>query len=539
MAASTLLFCVSFVLSSSAAAADPADVSKPVAPSSSKATNAQVKIRSALYAEQKGLNEERGLHLKRAIEIDPQNALARSLLGQINVDGKWLEAAKADKQLKPAAKAEQTLSEYRTRRQGLGEQNAKIDQQVRRLSAKGASPSGLLRVYAIRGELAEARMKLGAWCESNGLADESIAEYTNAVLLNPRLDAAWKKLGYVKYQGKWMSSEQASAAAAKDKAQKKAVAAWGPYLRRLKRQLGEQLRREFAVEKLLEIVDPNAAVAVKNVLLDSSEDHQTLAENILEKIPTAESSHILASMALYSDYEKVRSAAAVALKSRPAKDFALDLVEAIHEPAIYAVEPVRGPGTSGMLVVDTPRFRLERRYDVAPVVELDSTFFGYVGYDPNGLPVAIKGRELITIENDLQSGRYEKAAAVLREAEIRTAEFIAEANFKAQYAQQTLASDVKAIALANAKITETNQRAPRLFTLRSRRRLARMTKTAGVAGITTRQGSASRPLPKCIISNRSPRRRQPVSQAALPPAPRCAQTKGCRRSKRSCPGTRS
>ena len=70
------------------------------------------------------------------------------------------------------------------------------------------------------------------------------------------------------------------------------------------------------------------------------------------------------------------------------------LVDQIHAPMRYQVEPVRGPGSPGSLMIETPRFKMLRTYDAPPVFQPGSNFFGYVGYDGNGMPVIASGKEL-------------------------------------------------------------------------------------------------------------------------------------------------
>ncbi len=432
---------------------------QPKTPSSyrSKSEKAQVKIRSALYAEKAGRSEERDLHLKHAIEIDPENTLARSLLGQVRARKGWIAASAIEEKPKDD-RSQQALSEYRSRREGLNAMDGELTAVSRTGSGQALSPHQLEWIRVGRAQLAFERSKFGAWCEKSGLVDEARAEYTNAVLLNPLLEFAWRKLGYVQYQSSWMPLEAAKAAAAKDKAQRKANAYWRPYLERTKRRLGEKSERGAAIARLLEIDDPAAVASVRSMLIDSKEDHQSFATKILKRIPTAESSHVLAEIAVSSDHEAVRSAAAEALRGRRETDFALDLIELIHTPAVYTVEPVNGPGSTGMLVVDTPRFRLERRYDAPGVVQVDRSQ-AYVGYDCNGLPIALRGAEIRKIQSDYVQGKFAKAEQVLENAESRTAKFIEAANFKASYARSMLEADVRALEQANERIEATNARA--------------------------------------------------------------------------------
>ena len=43
-----------------------------------------------------------------------------------------------------------------------------------------------------------AQSKLAAWCEEHGLKAEAYVRYTEVVRLDPRREAAWRKLGYKK-----------------------------------------------------------------------------------------------------------------------------------------------------------------------------------------------------------------------------------------------------------------------------------------------------------------------------------------------------
>ncbi|HWE37440.1 MAG TPA: polymorphic toxin-type HINT domain-containing protein, partial [Isosphaeraceae bacterium] len=72
--------------------------------------------------------------------------------------------------------------------------------------------------------------------------------------------------------------------------------------------------------------------------------------------------------------------------------------------------------------------------------------YGYVGFDPNGLPVVARGVEL------RQIGREDPARreADLEQIEARTAQMIVEANLKALDSQRRLAVDIAEIEAANA-----------------------------------------------------------------------------------------
>ncbi len=125
----------------------------------------------------------------------------------------------------------------------------------------------------------------------------------------------------------------------------------------------------------------------------------------------------------------------------------------------YEVQPVRGPGSRGALYVETSRYKLLRTYDAPPAFQLDGSFFGYVGYDANGLPVVIRGRELARMATktpDLQ-------AADLAALEARTQQLLLAANVWAEDVQKRLIADIEAIETQNAAIVADNPRIARVL----------------------------------------------------------------------------
>jgi hypothetical protein len=136
------------------------------------------------------------------------------------------------------------------------------------------------------------------------------------------------------------------------------------------------------------------------------------------------------------------------LKTRPTQDYLETLVDLIHSPARFSIQPVQGPGSRGVLVVDTPRYHIERSYDAPPAFSLGSNFYGYVGYDVNGLPVAIRGREL---EGGMN---LEKLAAI----EERTAALLVNADLNARETQEWIRHDAHNLELANAQALVINSR---------------------------------------------------------------------------------
>jgi hypothetical protein len=140
------------------------------------------------------------------------------------------------------------------------------------------------------------------------------------------------------------------------------------------------------------------------------------------------------------------------LRHREPRDYAGDLIDRIRSPMKYDVKPVRGPGSPGALYIETSRYKALRTYEAPPAFVLDASFFGYVGYDANGLPVVIRGRELESMAKKSPGLQAADLAAI----ETRTMQMLQVANVKAADSQQRLLADVEAIESENAGIAVVN-----------------------------------------------------------------------------------
>jgi hypothetical protein len=412
------------------------------AASAKTASDAKSQIGMALWCEQHGLTAERAGHLAKAVLADPQNSLARGLLGLVAYRGKWDTPDAVGAKVKADEAASAKLAEYNRRR----------DELTARLNRRPG--------WAARKEDARGHAALGVWCKANGLEAEAVAQFTSAVVLDPYNEATWKNLGYIKHEGRWMSREQIAADRKEAEAQRQADRYWEPKLRQWRGWLGEKLRRDDAVARLDEVTEPRALPSIVRVFEGPSEANQMVAVRLLSGIDAPPSTHRLAELAVMSDFDGVRTAAARSLEGREPRDFAGTLVEMIHTPIRFSFVPVRGPGSTGRLMIETPRFKMERTYDAPPAFQLSHSFYGYVGYDANGLPVVARGIELRRMAND----RPEKAAAQLAAIEERTASMIAQANLKADSSRQQLQADYAFVASYNAEATAMNARIVPLLT---------------------------------------------------------------------------
>jgi Pretoxin HINT domain len=429
--------------------------------------DAPAKVKLALWCEAHGLDAQRLKHLAQAVLTDPGNATARGLLGQTHFEGRWESPDRAGERIRTDERRAARQAEYNRRRDELVEKEDRLGQLSRRIEhlyqAGVARTNGRLveALEKLRGkkrhELARAHANLGIWCGANGLEGEALAHVTTAIHFDPSREASWRHLGYVKRHGRWTGPEQAAAEEKEEREQRQADRHWGPLLRRWKAWLGDTsaTNREQAEAHLATVTDPRAVSTLRDVFGTRSEDDQCRLASLLCRIDDPRASRVLAEVAVGTPFASARTAAIEALRKRPRRDYAGELVGRVRDKIEYSVERVRGPGTRGVLVVDTSRAHIVRNYDAPPPFRLDSTFHGYVGYDMNGLPLAAEGIELNRVAHE----RYASwAQSDIRELEERTAILIAEANLQAQAARQRLVADVNEIEAANRRAEVENPR---------------------------------------------------------------------------------
>ena len=403
-----------------------------VRPKAGRDPTAHVKL--ALWCEAHGLNDERVRHLAQAVAIDPKHVTARGLLGLIDFGGRWLSPEQVGDRRKSDQVLMKKMEEYHARR-------AALERSLETSKRGAADPRKASRAHE----------KLGTWCEEQGLKDQALAHFTMAVQLDPYHQSTWKHLGYVKRRGRWMSREQIAADERETDAQRKADKHWEPLLRKWKGWLGQKIRRAEAEEMLAKVVEPDAVHSIMRVFGSGPADQQLIAVSMLGRIDGPAASKELARSAVFSDSESVRQAAMAALKGHVLRDYVGELIEMVQSPVDYQVHPVQGPGSTGALSIDTPRFHLVRTYDVPPAFTLASTFRGYVGYDANGMPVVAPGKEL---------DRLNRESPVLQAEHLRRLEAATQELFLAasMAAQRELVADVNAIKSFNSESAALNER---------------------------------------------------------------------------------
>lgn len=103
-------------------------------------------------------------------------------------------------------------------------------------------------------ETAAGQWTLALWCEKHGLKAEAYAHFTAVVRLDPTREAAWKKLGFKKLQGRWLSEDDL----AEDAEQRKADKLWSNQLEKIHRQI-HVARKGAKAQEALEVIDDRRA----------------------------------------------------------------------------------------------------------------------------------------------------------------------------------------------------------------------------------------------------------------------------------------
>jgi tetratricopeptide (TPR) repeat protein len=395
-------------------------------------------VKLALWCEAHGLSAERGKHLMEAIGIDPASAAARGLLGLISYQGKWLSP-----------------DEVRNKRQSDENLAKKVEAYHARRAALESSLRNGKNDTAGRHKAALAHEKLGAWCEQQGLKDEATAHFTMAVQYDPARDAAWKHLGYIKRQGRWMTRDKIAALEQEATAQRKADRYWETLVRKWKADLRETKRREDAEASLAKVTDPRAVPSVVRSFAGGPPDDQLRATAILKGIEAPEATKELARLAVLSEPDKVRKSAIEALKKREPRDYVGFLIAMIPLPVEYKVQPVRGPGSQGALLIDTPRFTMLRTYEAPVAFTLAASFRGALTVDEtDGMPIVYRGVDLDAMKLLNPQNQMLK----MREVKARTAQLLADASVQAEAVQQQLIADVGAIEQFNSQAAVINER---------------------------------------------------------------------------------
>jgi hypothetical protein len=446
------LLCASLLAAEVGDAAAPGDLPAYEALKAKAGKDAPAQVKLALWCEAHGLDAERVKHLTRAVLSDPGNVTARGLLGLVAFGGRWETADTIGARIHADDVRSAKLAEYEKRRSVLTDDEIRSQQAVGRERDKGNHDAAYLIRLKNNRHLARAHVELGQWCDAQGLKPEATAHFMMAVQLDPLKDTIWKHLGYVKHNGRWMSPEQAAAEERESREQKFADRYWEPLLKKWLSWLGESRHRREAEDLLAAVTNRRAVPAILKLLpMDRPEADQLRRVRLLAQIDDPTSSQAIAYQAVWTRFPSVRLESIQALKGRPSRDYAGQLVEMIRGVIRYEVQALTTPDSPGVLAVEAPRFRMLRSYESPPAFTLNATFRGQVGFSPNGLPLVMPGRVLESM--DQMAWNSPANAELVREHEIRTASMLGQA---AMAARQRMAVDIGEIQAANEQTRVSN-----------------------------------------------------------------------------------
>lgn len=339
--------------------------------------DADAQVGLALWCERHGLSAERIKHLALAVIRDPKHAKARALMGMVAFGGRWERPEDVGKTLNEDAGMVGVLAEYHARR-------------------------------ARTPVTADGHWKLALWCEARGLESEARAHFTAVVRLDPRREASWKRLGYRREKGRWVTEANLAAAKAEAEVQKRADKKWRPLLESYRARLERPATRPGAVEALADVTDPRALPMIWHVFAGRTTRQQLVAVQLLGQIDSSLASRLLAIMAASRPSADVRRAAIETLKRRDPREFAELLIALLRDPIKYRSRPVSGPGSSGELAVQGDRVDVQRRYSPPPAPEMNPSPDDYFTLDANGLPVLNHVIDTNTIMIDTWDGNVFK-----------------------------------------------------------------------------------------------------------------------------------
>jgi hypothetical protein len=328
-----------------ATAPDPKDMAAYREAAARAGRDAEAHVKLALWCEQHGLGAERTRHLALAVLTDPTNALARGLLGLISDAGNWKRPEQVAERVRDDAALAATLAEYNELR-------------------------------ARTSKTADGQWDLALWCERHGLKAEETAHLAAVVRLDPGRDGAWKRLGYKKHHGRWMTDAQIAEAAAENSAQKQADRRWRNVLEDCRKGLASKGRRAAAEKTLTEIHDPRAVPMVWQLFAARGKAaDQLIAAQVLGQIDALAASQALAMLAVRSDSPDVRRRAIETLDDRDPRESVSLLIGQVYTPIKYKIQPIGGPGSQGKLFIEGPRFNVDRTYDVPTIMRSSMHLF--------------------------------------------------------------------------------------------------------------------------------------------------------------------
>ncbi len=200
----------------------PADVAEFTAAQARARFDVPKLIKLALWCEERHMEAQKRAVLEQVIRLSPNHATAHGLLGEVFYKGKWAPADTVSREMQEDRPLAAKNAQYIARREQIERDTATEWLAVQRYEKVGLHQKAAEVKAILDHRVAAEHVRIGLWCESNGLKPEAQAHLTTALHLNPRNEATWKHLGYVKHHGRWMNHEQIAAEERQLLAQKRA-----------------------------------------------------------------------------------------------------------------------------------------------------------------------------------------------------------------------------------------------------------------------------------------------------------------------------
>jgi hypothetical protein len=308
---------------------------------------------------------------------------------------------------------------------------------------------------------AAARWKLAIWCEEHGLKEEALVHFGEVISLDPKRDAAWRRLGFKKHGNHWATDAQI----AEDQEQKKADKFWGPHLKKVHKDIHGshgKTKQGLAQAELDKISDPRAVLSLYREFGGGGKSDHLILIDVLSRIDKAISSKVLALIAVYGKTTDVRRRAVEILRARPSEDFLDVLVGLMIDPYKYVVKPVGGPGSPGVLFVEGQKFNVNRFYAPPAAPNITPQPGDIVTYDQSGNPIINRPVRQATILGPTKpipgakTGFEQQEVDVVDYVQISPSQLMMEAQKSALAAKEQLEADVNLIKSINKERNKFN-----------------------------------------------------------------------------------
>jgi hypothetical protein len=299
-------------------------------------------VKLALWCEAHGLTAEHARELATAVLTDPKNAAARGLSGLVAFAGGWTSPDGLPAKVQADESLKASLTEYNARR-------------------------------ARTPDTAEAQWKLALWCLDQSLEAEAAAHLTAVVRRDPSRAAAWRRLGYERHNGRWMTAEQDAAAKDARAAQAQADKVWPPRLEKWRLLYRKPATRLQAQDLLATVNDPMAVGPVWRTFATGDELDQAMAVQTLGRLEGLAASQALAVLAFDGASPEIRRRASESLRRRDPREYLGGLIALFRRPPRILAKLVGadGIGSPGFLAVEGPDAIYQTIFTVDESVSFD------------------------------------------------------------------------------------------------------------------------------------------------------------------------